>query len=250
MVGAALTHHVAHRASSDSGTASVEVDDPRSRTSSFVLLFDAEEVGRDDSSSPVEVIARQAFHLRGVREAEPRKEIGDDVVLRGGRVLADEPRAPERARLLRHVREHGLLHAAVRRAAAEDEAVDDPVLPFRREDADRDEPHVAVAIRHAQPVHAMALLLHRLELGLRGAPRRRVELVRLVDELRDALGGEPVQAPDVDLHLERGEELVERAGLRLGLASLDLRSYDFARMRSSDVTRARRRHRARRARAL
>ena len=151
------------------------------------------------------------------------KQAGDQAVARRRPVDADEALRTGRLRRLGQVVADRFFDLAVEHPAAHQPAVDFPVVGAPVADQRTDHAVVTKAVEQADlQGEGVRRTLHLGDLGLGVTARGEVELVGLVDQLRDALAALRLERRKLDMHLQRAQELAQVARARLQLAALGI----------------------------
>src|SRR5579862_858845 len=162
--------------------------------------------------------------LRHQRQPKPVVEVPRLRVLGSGPVFRPNRTAPACGGLPEERRPHRELDPAPDDAAAEQATIDDNVLALVAQHDHPREPRVTEFVAHVDRVYLCRRRLHQLlDLPFRVATGGKVELIRLLSELGDALLGLALAPPQFDRETEGGKVLFLRSeapALTLGLCAL------------------------------
>ncbi len=164
-----------------------------------------------DVSRPGECV--QAFRLpipvADRTEAVLPVEFGDERVFLGRNESAAQFDGLLPARMISGSGEYGILDSASEHSAAHQERIDVDVVGFAHQDHDADQAVVAETVRYAPGEYRVALGLDELgNLPKVSTPRGQIELIGLVDELRDSSQVLRLHLEDIDRQLQRFGEFL------------------------------------------
>ncbi len=145
-------------------------------------------------------------------EPQALEQVGNDSVALRGNIYGGQTLCSRALRVARDTITYRLLDASVQHAATHQPRVHIP--SFRGDRADDNTDHAVVAKFVANgdlQCVVVGRVLQRGDLLFSVSPRGHVELIGLVDQLTDPLTPTRVEACELDLHLQRAQEVIEIA---------------------------------------
>ncbi len=158
--------------------------------------------------------------IRVAPEPQALEQVGNDSVAFRGNVYGGQALGPGALCVARDAITHRLFDASVQHAATHQPCVHVPLFGCPRADHNADHAVVAKLVANGDlQCVVIGGVLQRGNLLFGVPPRGHIELIGLVDELTDPFAAARVEAGELDLHLQRTQEVIEIAGPFEGLGT-------------------------------